>query len=86
MLKKMLLNAGCRFERQGKGDHEIWYSPITERNFVVDSAIKSRHTANAVLKQAGLPKAFWVTETMTVGIMSDSDFLPYTSTIILYGV
>jgi len=57
-LKKLLLEAGCVFERQGKGDHEIWYSPITERRFVVDSAIKSRHTANAVLKQAGLPKAF----------------------------
>jgi hypothetical protein len=57
-LKKLLLEAGCSFERQGKGDHEIWYSPISDRRFVVDSAIKSRHTANAVLKQAGLPKAF----------------------------
>jgi HicA toxin of bacterial toxin-antitoxin, len=57
-LKKILLEAGCYFERQGKGDHEIWYSPITERRFVVDSSIKSRHTANAVLKQAGLSKAF----------------------------
>lgn len=57
-LKKILLEAGCSFERQGKGDHEIWYSPITERRFVVDSAIKSRHTANAVLKQAGLDEQF----------------------------
>ncbi|MFN6484467.1 MULTISPECIES: type II toxin-antitoxin system HicA family toxin [unclassified Nostoc] len=57
-LKKMLSEAGCYFERQGKGDHEIWYSPITDRRFVVDSSIKSRHTANAVLKQAGLSKAF----------------------------
>lgn len=57
-LKKLLLEAVCVFERQGKGDHEIWYSPITDRRFVVDGAIKSRHTANAVLKQAGLPKAF----------------------------
>jgi hypothetical protein len=57
-LKKILLEAGCAFERHGKGDHDIWYSPITDRRFVVDSAIKSRHTANAVLKQAGLPKAF----------------------------
>ncbi|MDQ1270189.1 MAG: hypothetical protein QG618_1499 [Thermodesulfobacteriota bacterium] len=29
-----------------------------ETPFVVDNAIKSRHTANAVLKQAGLPKQF----------------------------
>ncbi len=57
-LKKILQEAGCYFVRQGKGDHEIWYSPITKRYFVVDSKIKSRHTANAVLKQAGLPKQF----------------------------
>jgi len=57
-LKKLLLEAGCSLERQGKGDHEIWYSPITDRRFVVDGAILSRHTANAILKQAGLPKAF----------------------------
>ena len=57
-LKKFLSDAGCYFERQGKGDHEIWYSPITQKRFVVDGIIKSRHTANAVLKQAGLSKAF----------------------------
>lgn len=57
-LKVLLLEAGCQFERQGKGDHEIWFSPITEIRFPVDSKIKSRHTANAVLKQAGLPKKF----------------------------
>ena len=57
-LKKLLNEAGCHFERQGRGDHEIWYSPITDRRFTVDQKIKSRHTANAVLKQAGLPKAF----------------------------
>ena len=57
-LKKILREAGCSFERQGKGDHELWYSPITAVKFVVDNAIKSKHTANAVLKQAGLPKKF----------------------------
>ncbi|HDM76780.1 MAG TPA: type II toxin-antitoxin system HicA family toxin, partial [Deltaproteobacteria bacterium] len=36
----------------------IWYSPITGIRFVVDQNIKSRHTANAVLKQAGLPTKF----------------------------
>ena len=58
VLKQYLREAGCEFERQGKGDHEIWYSPITNIRFVVDNDIKSRHTANAVLKQAGLPKKF----------------------------
>ena len=57
-LKRILKDAGCFFERQGKGDHEIWFSPVTGIRFVVDSKIKSRHTANAVLKQAGLPKKF----------------------------
>ena len=31
---------------------------ITGVRFPVDHKIKSRHTANAVLKQAGLPKEF----------------------------
>jgi hypothetical protein len=57
-LKKVLIDAGCYFERQGKGDHEIWYSPITNIRFPVDSKIKSRHTANGIFKQAGLPKRF----------------------------
>jgi hypothetical protein len=57
-LKKLLKEGGCRFDRQGKGDHEIWYSPHTNRKFPVDSKIKSRNTANGVLKQAGLQKAF----------------------------
>ena len=57
-VKKLLAAHGCRLERQGKGDHEIWFSPISQRRFVVDGHIKSRHTANDVLKQAGLPKKF----------------------------
>jgi hypothetical protein len=55
-LKRLLLAAGCEFVRHGKGDHEIWRSPVTRVHFVVDNKIKSRHTANAVLRQAGLPK------------------------------
>ncbi len=54
----ILKAAGCIFIRHGKGDHDIWYSPVSDRRFVVDSAIKSKHTANAVLKQAGLPNRF----------------------------
>ena len=57
-LKRILRDAGCEFVRQGKGDHEIWYSPTADRYFPIDSKIMSRHTANAVLKQAGLPKQF----------------------------
>ena len=57
-LKKLLVEANCSFVRQGRGDHEIWESPISGIRFTVDNNIKSRHTANAVLKQAGLPKHF----------------------------
>jgi len=31
---------------------------LRENGCIVDNAIKSRHTANTVLKQAGLPKKF----------------------------
>jgi hypothetical protein len=57
-LKEVLRAHGCSYERPGRGDHEIWYSPITNRRFPVDHKILSRHTANAVLKQAGIPKQF----------------------------
>jgi len=57
-LRELLTEAGCYFVRHGKGSHEIWFSPITRRNFPVPIGIPSRHTANAILRQAGLPKAF----------------------------
>lgn len=57
-VKAILSENGCYFVRHGKGDHDIWYSLITDRRFPVDAKIKSRHTANGILKLAGLPKAF----------------------------
>ena len=57
-LRELLREAGCWYDRPGKGDHQIWHSPITDRSFPVDHKVKSRHTANGVLKQAGLPKKF----------------------------
>lgn len=57
-VKRLLTEAGCAFHRQGRGDHEIWHSPITNRCFTVDGNIKSRHTANGTLADAGLEKAF----------------------------
>jgi predicted RNA binding protein YcfA (HicA-like mRNA interferase family) len=49
---------GCHLVRKGKGAHEIWYSPVNGRHVTVPRTAKSRHTANDVLKQAGLEKAF----------------------------
>jgi len=57
-LLRLLREAGCVFVRHGKGDHDIWHSPKSDINFPVDQKILSRHTANGVLKQAGLPKRF----------------------------
>ncbi|MEA2760680.1 MAG: hypothetical protein QOH65_3624 [Methylobacteriaceae bacterium] len=57
-LRDLLRDASCMLVRQGKGSHEIWHSPLTQRHFAVPVGIPSRHTANAILRQAGLPKAF----------------------------
>jgi hypothetical protein len=56
-LKKLLCEAGCEFHRNGNGDHSIWKTP-SGKSFTVDGNIKSRHTANKTLADAGLPKAF----------------------------
>lgn len=57
-LNRILLDHGCRFVRQGKGDHEIWFSSITGLTFTVGVGTKKRFTANGVLKQAGIDPAF----------------------------
>jgi hypothetical protein len=49
---------GCYFLRHAKGDHDIWFSPVSNRQVTVDNDIMSRHTATETLKQAGLKKRF----------------------------
>ncbi len=58
LVRAELRSEGCHLLRQGKGDHEIWYCPRTDRKITVDFRIKSRHTANEILKRAGLGKKF----------------------------
>lgn len=53
-VREILAQNGCYLQRHGKGDHDMWFSPITNRKVVVDGKIKSRHTANAILKQSGI--------------------------------
>jgi hypothetical protein len=51
--------ATCRM-RDGparQGQSRNLERPLTKRNFAVPIGIPSRHTANAILRQAGLPKA-----------------------------
>ena len=57
-VRDILSENGCSYVRHGKGDHDIWYSPITKRHVTVDGKIKSRFTANAILKQAGIRDRF----------------------------
>lgn len=50
-----LTEAGYKFHRQGKGSHEIWIGPKGDK-ISVPANLKVRHTANAILKDAGLDK------------------------------
>jgi len=53
-----LREGGYEFKRQGRGDHEIWWNPTTKIRVTVDRKLRSRITANEILKEAGLRKAF----------------------------
>lgn len=57
-VRRILEENGCWFVRHGRGDHDIWRSPLTNIPITVPINIDSRHTANGILKDAGLPKAF----------------------------
>lgn len=56
-LTALLFAAGWRRAENAKGSHEKWRHP-DKGNVITVPRSKSRHTANGVLKQAGLPKAF----------------------------
>ena len=53
-VKKILTANGCYFLRRGKGDHEIWFTPILNRPITVDGSITKRTSANETLKDAGI--------------------------------
>ena len=57
-VREKLKEYGCNFTRRGRGDHDIWFSPMTNHTFPVDSVIKSRHMANLIMKQAGIKYHF----------------------------
>ena len=57
-VRKILRENGCYFVRHGKGDHDIWHSPINNRNITVDGKINIRHVANEIMKQAGIKYHF----------------------------
>ena len=57
-VRQILRENGCYFVRRGKGDHDIWHSPISGRNLTVDGEIRIRHVANGIMKQAGIKYHF----------------------------
>lgn len=48
--------AGCELKRQGKGGHQIWYSPITGKTFPVPHPKGSLPvgTIKSIRKSAGI--------------------------------
>jgi hypothetical protein len=58
VVRRLLRENGCYYTRKGKGDHEMWYSPITNNSFPIDGKIKSRHMANVIMKQSGINHKF----------------------------
>jgi len=53
-LVKLFRKNGCRFVRNGKGDHQVWYSPLTNRNITLDYGTNNKYTANGTLREAGI--------------------------------
>lgn len=55
-LIKELAAAGCYLKRQGKGSHEIWFSPITGKTFPVPHPKASLPigTVKSIKKSAGI--------------------------------
>lgn len=56
-LVRLLREAGWDRAPGGKGSHEKWRHAGSGKALTVPRT-KSRHTANDILKDAGLPKAF----------------------------
>ena len=57
-VRNVLSKHGCYFLRRGKGDHDLWHSPENNHSFPVATKIKSRYTANEIMKQAGIDYHF----------------------------
>lgn len=56
-VKALLLQHGWQFHRSGKGSHEIWINSDGKK-VTVNHICKSRLTANAIMKQAGINHKF----------------------------
>jgi predicted RNA binding protein YcfA (HicA-like mRNA interferase family) len=52
----LIAKQGFRYLENAKGSHEKWQNTETGVTLVVPKNLKSRHTANGILKDAGVPK------------------------------
>ncbi|MXO63414.1 addiction module toxin, HicA family [Altererythrobacter oceanensis] len=57
-VRKILEANGCSFVRMANGSHELWESPISGNRFVVQKNLKSKISANNIMKQAGVDHKF----------------------------
>jgi len=55
---KLLNQNGCKHVRRGKGDHNIFYSPLSNKNVSIDGKITIKHMANKIMKEAGINYKF----------------------------
>lgn len=53
---EQLAKHGYRYDRPAGGSHEMWTNG--KRSQTVSKNLQSRHTANAVMKQAGINHKF----------------------------
>lgn len=57
-VRRLLMDAGFAHLRNAKGSHELWLQAATGTTVLVPRNLMSRHTANAILKDAGIEKKF----------------------------
>ena len=57
-VREILRQNGFTFHHHGKGDHDIWFNELRNKKVTVDGKIKSRHMANQIMKEAGVPYHF----------------------------
>lgn len=55
---QLLRAAGYKKVPGGKGSHQKWYNSERDLLLIVPQNLKKRHTANGIMKDAGLKKKF----------------------------
>lgn len=57
-VRDLLRDNGFEFHRSGKGSHEIWRNHDKAVSVTLPRHLKSRHTANGILKDADIDHKF----------------------------